>query len=135
MKKIYSALAGVLLTGCVSDPVLTGMPQDWQGKNVADLKAAWGDPTRVIAESNGTEVWEYRKSGQFVAPGEENTAFRMGGGGGSGMFGASGGIKTIKQGERQSAYENVARFSVKNGKIKKWYAERFVDGQRVWSDH
>ena len=134
-KLVAAACLGLILIGCASDPLMTGLPQDWQGKRAEDLRHTLGEPTRIQTESDGSEVWEYRESGDFVAPGEEHTSFRMGGASGSGMFGAHGGIKTLKSGEREARYENVARFKIRNGKVKAWYAERLVDGERVWSDH
>src|SRR5262245_36700912 len=108
MRKLVIVFIGFLLTaGCASNPLLTGKPHDWQGKPATDLKTALGEPTRVIPQSDGTEIWEYVNSGDYVAPKEENTSFRMGGAGGGGMFGASGGINTVSQGPRLSRYENV----------------------------
>lgn len=130
---LFMAIA-FLFVGCASNPVLTGKPQDWKGKSASDLEAAWGEPTRVISQSDGTEVWEYVKTGEFVAPENERTSFNVGGGGGSTFFGASGGINTTEQGQRLSQYENIFRFQINNGKVRKWFAARIVDGQTVWSD-
>ena len=135
MKKLALALMAALLFGCATDPLLTGLPQDWQGKPAADLRAAWGEPTRTISESGGVEVWEYLKAGDFVAPKREDTSFRVGGGGGSAMFGASGGISTVKHDERLSRYENVWRFKIKKGRVTAWYAARMEDGRVIWQDH
>lgn len=49
-------------------------------------------------------------------------------------FGAGGGISTKKYDERLSRYENIYRFQVKDGKIRRWFAARVVDGATVWSD-
>lgn len=136
MKKLLVGFCLVaVVTGCASNPVLTGKPQHWKGKSVADLRAALGEPTRVIPQGKGIEVWEYVNAGDFVAPKEENTNFRVGGSGGGPFFGASGGINTVTQGERLSRYENVTRFEIRNGKVRKWYASRLVDGRVVWEDH
>ena len=135
MKRIsFVCLLAFVLAGCASDPLLTGKPQDWQGKPAADLRAAWGEPTKVITQSDG-EYWEYSNSGDYLAPAEENMRFNAGGFGSGGGFGASGAVKTTKQGERISRYENIARFLIRDGKVKKWSASRIVDGQTVWSDH
>lgn len=135
MKTLLYAAVALLFTGCASDPVLTGKPQDWKGKPAADLRAAWGDPTRIIPESGSVEVWEYVKDGDFVAPKREDTSFRLGGGGGSGMFAAAGGISTLKHDERLSRYENIWRYKIKDGKITGWYAARMEDGRIIWQDH
>lgn len=135
MRHLILICAILTFAGCVSNPLLTGKPQDWKGKLAADLRAALGPPIRIIPESGGTEIWEYVNTGEFVAPKEENTSFRMGGAGGSGMFGASGGINTLTHNERLSRYENVSRFQIKNGRVKRWYAARVEDGRTVWEDH
>jgi hypothetical protein len=124
----------VLIAGCASDPLLTGKPQDWKGRPASQLEMAWGPPTRRIQSSDKIEVWEYVKSGDFVAPKREDTSFRVGGGSGAGMFGASGGITTLKHDERLSRYENIWRFKIKNGKVVGWYAARLEDGRIVWQD-
>jgi hypothetical protein len=120
----------LLVAGCASDPVITGLPQHWKGKPSADLKAALGEPTEVIPQSEG-EVWIYRKTGSFVAAARDDTRFRAGGG----SFGIAGNVTTTKQGERLSEYENIMRFLVRDGKVRKWSAARIIDGQTVWSDH
>jgi hypothetical protein len=139
----FASLLALVFAGCASDPLLSGKPQDWQGKPAADLRAAWGEPTKVITQSDG-EYWEYTNGKDYVIPASEDTNFRLGGGSsgynsGTGAsssgFGASGGISKSKSGERVSHVENVARFLIRDGKVKKWSAARIVDGQTVWSDH
>lgn len=136
MKSLFIGIClTAVLSGCASNPVLTGKPQHWKGRSVAELKAALGEPTRVIAQAKGVEVWEYINGGDFVAPKEENTNFRVGGSGGGALFGAGGGISTVTHGERLSRFENVTRFEIRHGKVKRWYASRVVDGRVVWEDH
>jgi hypothetical protein len=134
MKTLPLLFAVLLLAGC-ANPVMTGKPQHWMHKPAEDLKAVWGQPTRTIPQKDGTEVWEYVKSGDFVAPGEDDTTFGMRGSGGGGGFRASGGAHTTKRGEHPSRYENVWRFMIKNGKVCQWYASRTEDGRIVWEDH
>lgn len=122
----------MLLLGCVSDPVMTGKPQHWRGKSADSLRASWGEPTRIIRESERVEVWEYVKSGDFIAPGRERTDFNVGP---KPFGGATGGITTLKQGERISEYENIRRFKIKDGKVTGWYAARMEGGRVVWEDH
>ncbi len=134
MKSLWMVLISVLLTGCVSDPVLTGKPQHWKGKSASDLKAAWGAPTRIIPESNGTEVWEYHKATDMIIPKGEN--MRLGFGGLGGQFGGSGAFSMEKRPEdRPAREEQVFRFKVRDGKITRWYAARILDGRIVWEDH
>lgn len=133
-------LCALLLAGCAApDPMLTGKPQDWKGRQSSELLSVMGQPTRVIHQSAMVEIWEYKKVGEFVAPKQNNTSFNMGGmstkSGSFGGFGASGGWGTTERGERLSTYENLLRFKVKAGKIVGWSAARFVDGAVVWSDH
>jgi hypothetical protein len=136
MKTCFIVIVGILLLGgCVSDPMLTGKPQDWKGKAASDLRAGWGEPTRIIPQTGGVEIWEYTKTGELVAPEQNNTSFNMGGGGGANFFRARGGINTTKHEQRLSQYQNIWRFMIRSGKVKKWSAARIVDGQTVWSDH
>lgn len=123
------------LAACASDPMLTGKPQHWRGKPAAQLRAAWGEPTRIITQTANSEYWEYSRSGKFTAPGQDSTSFNLGAFGSGGFTGASGGINTLKYDSRQAQFENIARFLIKDGKVKKWAAMRLVDGQVVWSDH
>lgn len=69
-----------------TDPMVTGLPQHWKGKPAADLKAAMGEPTRIIPQSTGAEVWEYVRSEQVLIPKGENSSF---------AFGLAGGGKTL----------------------------------------
>ena len=135
MHKLLFALFIVALFRHAPQTLSSLANEDWQGKPVADLKAGLGEPTRVIAQSDGAEIWEYINTGDFVAPKEENTSFQMGGAGGGGVFGASGGINTVTQAQRLSRYENISSFRIKNGKVKGWGARRVVDGRVVWEDH
>lgn len=132
---ILLCLFGSILTGCSSNPVLTGKPQHWTGHTTEEMKAGLGPPSEIVPQGDGSEIWIYRKTGEFIAPGEERTNFRMGGGAGSGVFGASGGISTQRQSERVTDYENVWRFEVRNGRVRRWYAQRLEGGRVVWEDH
>jgi hypothetical protein len=146
---IFSALA---LVGCASDPLMTGEPHDWVGHLASDLKAAMGEPTRIIHQSNyqdndpaisklfeaksgESEIWEYVQTGDAVSPKESSTAFNMHGADSNLGFGAHGGINTTESPAHQSHYENIWRYEIKNGKVVKWYAARLVDGKTVWSQH
>jgi hypothetical protein len=131
---LFAATLGFLI-GCASNPVLTGKPQHWKGKRVEELRAALGIATQIIPQSDGSEIWVYSKRGEFLAPAQERTKFGIMGAGGSSAFGASGGINTVASGERVTDYENVWRFQIKNGKVRKWYAQRLEGGQVVWEDH
>src|SRR5688572_16199344 len=97
----------LLLTGCASNPILSGKPQDWKGKRADEMRAGLGEPTEIKPKADGSEIWIYRKTGEFLAPERGRTNFRMGGGGGSAVFGASGGINTSKRSEQVTDYENV----------------------------
>jgi hypothetical protein len=134
MRAIFQVAVCVVFIGCASNPILTGKPQDWVGHLAVDLRGAWGEPTKTTRQSDGAEIWEYSKTGEFVAPKQDNTSFNIGGGGFGGSFGGSGGINTLKYDQRMSHYENVTRFLVKDGKIKRWFAARIEDGKTVWSD-
>lgn len=133
--KTFLICAMLLVAGCASNPMLTGKPQHWKGRTTEELLTGLGQPSKVIPQADASEIWVYSRKGDYLAPAEESTKFRMGGGGGESFFGAAGGINTQKQGERVTDYENVWRFLVRKGKVRKWYAQRFVGGQLVWEDH
>ncbi len=114
--------------------MITGKPQHWMGRSVTELRTSLGEPTRVIPQENG-ELWEYKETGEFVAPARDSTSFRAGGYAGGPAFGMSGNTTTVRQGERLSQYENVTRFLIRDGKVRRWSAARIVDGETVWSDH
>jgi hypothetical protein len=99
-RKILIILSALALVGCASDPLMTGEPHDWVGHLASDLKAAMGEPTRVIHQSNyqdndpaiaklfegksgKSEIWEYVQTGDAISPKESDTKFRFGGFGGS----------------------------------------------------
>ena len=55
--------------------------------------------------------------------------------GGRAMFGGvQGGATTVTQGEHVAGYENLQRFEIRRGKVRKWYVERSEGGRVVWSD-
>jgi hypothetical protein len=131
MKLFLSASAVLFLFGCATDPLMTGKPQDWQGHPSSELRMSWGEPTKSFHKEDGSEVWEYRKVGGTVIPRQDNTQFGFGGN----RFGGSGQVNTVHEPERVAEFENVFRFTVKGGKVTKWYAARYVDGRVVWEDH
>lgn len=135
MKTILAILVVAVLVGCVSsDPLMTGKPQDWQGKPASDLKAALGEPMHVITASNGDEIWEYHKANDVVIPKGENMSFGFAGLGSS--AGGAGGFSSEKRPEdRISRVENLYRFKIRGGKVREWYAARIMDGRIVWEDH
>jgi hypothetical protein len=135
MKSLFAAIVLLLFTACASNPVLSGKPQDWKGKGADEMRAALGEPTEIKPQADGSEIWIYRKTGEFLAPAKERTDFRVGGAGDGGAFGARGGINSSKRSEQVTDYENIWRFQIKNGKVRRWYAQRFEGGQLVWEDH
>jgi hypothetical protein len=134
LKLIAFALAAFLIGCATSDPMVTGKPQHWKGKPSLDLRTAWGDPTRVIPQANGDQVWEYSRSGDFTVPKGESMSLGFRGLGGA--YGGSGGFSMEKRPEdRMSREEELYRFKIRKEKIVEWYAARFVDGRKVWEDH
>lgn len=129
---IATALGLLLLCACASNPMMTGKPQHWRGKTVDEVRTGLGEPHRVIPQGNGSEIWEYRTGGEFLAPGHETMQFGAGRAFGGGI---RGGATTIKEGERVKEYENLLRLEIRGGKVRKWYAERTEGGRVVWSDH
>jgi hypothetical protein len=122
--------------GCATDPMVTGLPQHWKGKPATDLKAAMGEPNRIVQQSSGAEVWEYIRSEQVMIPKGENTSLAFGLAGGGNSFGGAGGFSSEKRPEdRTSNVENLRRFKIEKGKVTSWYAARIVDGRVVWEDH
>lgn len=131
MNRVIATASGiVVLSACASNPMMTGKPQHWKGKTVEQLRAGLGEPSRILPAENGAEIWEYRNSGEFLAPGRETMQFS-----GKALFGAiDGGATTVKQGEHVTGYENLQRFEIRGGKVRKWYVERSEGGRVVWSD-
>ena len=127
-----ATLVLALLTACTTNPVLSGKPQDWVGHDAGEMRTSLGEPTKIVPQKDGSEVWIYSRTGEFVAPAEENTNFQIGG---NAFTGAGGGINTVKGREHQAEFENVSRFLIKNGRVKQWWAQRLVDGRVVWEDH
>jgi len=135
MRLAFLALVCAGLLGCATNPVMSGRPQDWRGHSAEEMRAGLGEPTSIKPQTDGSEIWEYRKSGDFVAPAEENMSFRAGGFSNGGFAGANGKVRTLKSGEHEASYENIWRFQFRNGKVRRWSAARLVDGVTVWSDH
>ena len=129
--KVAACLALIVFCGCAHDPVITGKPKHWTGKPSADLRAAWGEPTRIMAAGSNGEYWEYSKTGEFHAPAEKRMRFRAG----TGFGAASGGVTTTQTDARMSRFEDVVRFLVRDGKVRKWSATQLVDGRVVWTKH
>ncbi|HTI70376.1 MAG TPA: hypothetical protein VMF06_10445 [Candidatus Limnocylindria bacterium] len=133
--RIAVLTAASALYGCASDPLMSGKPEDWVGHPASELAAAWGQPSRVLPEHTGMEVWEYEKSGELVSPKQNDTSFHAAGADWNGGFGAHGGITSTETREHLSQYQNLCRFKIKDGRIKEWYAARLIDGKIVWQDH
>ena len=151
-RKLSIMLFALILVGCASDPLMTGEPHDWVGHLASDLRAAMGEPTRIIHQSNyqendpaiaklfepksgDVEIWEYRTEGETVSPKQSDTGFNRHGADSALGFGAHGGINTTETPAHQSHYENIWRYEIQNGKVVKWYAARLLDGKTVWSQH
>jgi hypothetical protein len=133
MKQTFSILLVAFLVSCASpDPMVTGKPQDWKGKASIDLRTALGEPTRIISQSNGDEVWEYRESADYTIPKGESIRAGLGSSpsGGTGLFSME-----KRPEDRTSRQEQLFRFKIRQGKIIEWYAARFADGRKVWEDH
>jgi len=128
---VTALFAATLLSGCASDPVMSGKAQDWVGHDASELRQAWGEPERIIPNRGG-EVWQYVNKGDFVSPEHSSTQFGVGR---VPFGGISGGADTVKDREHASQYENKFRFFIKDGKVKKWFESRSVDGRTVWEDH
>ena len=127
-KRHLSLFVFALLVGCASDPAVTGKPQDWMGHPASDLRASQGEPTKIVHQSNGDEVWEYVNSRGYIVPKGESMSAGLGGG--------VGGFSMEKRPEDRPAEEiNLSRFKIRNGKVVEWYASRSVNGRVVWQDH
>lgn len=134
MKQLLLAVL-ISVVGCSTpDPMVTGKPQDWRGRPAVDLRTAWGEPTRIIPQSNGDEVWEYRESSDFVIPKGENINLGFGGLGSD--RGGGGAFSMEKRPEDRIGHEvKLYRFKIRAGKIEEWYAARIVNGRTVWEDN
>jgi hypothetical protein len=133
MNRLIAASLGILLLcACASNPMMTGKPQHWRGKGSEEVRAGLGEPTRILAQGSGSEIWEYRTGGEFLSPGQERMQF---GAGRAFMGGIRGTATTVTEGERIKGYENLLRLEIRGGKVRKWYAERTEGGRVVWSDH
>lgn len=133
MKRLITiALPLILFCACASNPLMTGKPQHWKGRSAEELRAGLGEPTRVMPQPNGAEIWEYVKSGEFHSPEQETFRF---GGGRVPFGGIQGGATTVKEKEGIKGYEDLLRFEIRGGKVRSWYAQRTEGGRVVWSDH
>ena len=128
------SLIVLILTGCASDPLMSGKPQDWVGHQATELRGAMGEPARIIPSANGAEIWEFVKDKDYVVPKGENMSFGFGGLGGP--HGGAGAFSMEKRPDDQAAHETkLFRFKIKNGVVSEWYANRVVNGRMVWEDH
>lgn len=84
---------------------MTGKPQHWKGKTAEQLRAGLGEPQRIVSQPDGSEVWEYVREGEFV-----------------------------RQHISPGKFENVNRYLIKDGKVKKWFWERYENGEVVKRD-
>lgn len=125
-------LSILIFSGCASDPLVTGKPQDWVGKPAVDLKKFMGEPQQSITSANGAEVWTYRSAEDRIIPKGESMSFF----GGANTERAAGAFSSEKRPEdRMTKIEHLYRFKVKGGIVTEWYAARIVDGRTVWEDH
>jgi hypothetical protein len=133
-KLLASIFFAALAAGCAtSDPVMSGKPQDWVGHEGSELRSVMGEPTRVIPNANGDQVWEYEKSKDFIIPRGENMSLGFAGIGSS--AGGAGGFSMEKRPDDQQSRETqLFRFKIRNGKVVRWYANRAVNGKIVWED-
>ena len=131
------SLVCLALFGCATaDPRITNKPADWKGKPAADLVRFQGEPTRVVKDADGSELWEYYKAEDMIIPKGENTSFFGGIFGGSGAINGSGAFSSEKRPEdRKARVENTMRFKIQEGRIVSVFASRSVDGRVVWQDH
>jgi len=93
---------------------------------------AGGEPSRIVKEANGDEVWIYSKEGDRIIPKGESTSFGFGamGSGASSTYSSE-----QRLDDRLSHEETIWRFKIRNSKIREWGAARLVDGRIVWEDH
>jgi hypothetical protein len=136
MKKLLISCLVCLFAGCATDPIMSGKPQDWQGHQASELRAAWGEPTRIIPSTNEAEVWEYSAAKDVIIPKGENMNLGFGGFRSGSVGGSSGAFSMEKRPEDRPAQEGqLFRFKIRKGKIVEWYANRTVNGHVVWEDH
>ena len=137
MKMTIPILIGTLiLCGCASEknPLLTGNPKDWRDHPTTDLVTVWGQPTRIINQSDG-EIWQYIQESDAVIPKGSHASFNMGGfsGSGSSALGGGGGFSSHEQ--YNAHIVKINNFAVRNGIIKKWYGEIRENDQVVLKEH
>jgi hypothetical protein len=71
MKTFLGALCIVVLTtGCFTP---TKEMQSFIGHPAADVAAAWGQPSSIMPDGNGGQVWIYTGERTFTTPGQVNT--------------------------------------------------------------
>ena len=127
------------LFGCATttaDPRITNNLADWRGRPAAELVGFQGEPTRVVKDPDGSELWEYYKAVDMIVPKGENMSFFGGVFGGSGASGGSGAFSSEKRPEdRTSHVESTMRYKIRQGVIVAVFASRVIDAKVVWEDH
>jgi hypothetical protein len=107
MKNPFLTIAiAVVISGCASNPLLTGEPSDWKRKPAAELRNSLGEPTRTVTHQDGSQTWEYVTEGEYV-----------------------------REHRSPGHFVNVTRYLIKDGKVRKWFTERIEDGVVVRRDH
>ena len=59
--RLAAAVAGALAAGCASTPYADSLAA-LEGAGAEDVKAAFGEPTRIDATSDGRALWTYYKT-------------------------------------------------------------------------
>lgn len=68
MKKIYLFLLISLLIGCATTAKYQQGIDQWRGKNIVELKKAWGKPTRTAQMSDGNTLYVYERNQLYSTP-------------------------------------------------------------------
>lgn len=144
MKTTILILIGTLiLCGCATEttkkntlnsPLLTGNTKDWRGHPTADLIMIWGQPTRILNQSDG-EIWQYVKEWDAVIPKGSHGSFNMqemGDSSGS-IAGGGGGFSSHEQ--YNAHFVRIDNFAVVNGIIGKWYGELDENDAVIFKRH
>ncbi|VEB41099.1 Uncharacterised protein [Chromobacterium violaceum] len=81
MKKLCLPLLALSLAGCAMFPSQEGYAQKvfrWQGRDVNELLAQWGPPTKTMQMPNGNSLYTYVKESTEQQPLRENTRYEPG---------------------------------------------------------
>ncbi|AOZ51785.1 hypothetical protein LQR31_18845 [Chromobacterium vaccinii] len=81
MKKLCLPLLALSLAGCAMFPTQQGYAQKvyrWQGRDVNELLAQWGAPTKTMQMPNGNSLYTYVKESTEQRPLQENTRYEPG---------------------------------------------------------